>query len=112
MKPDGVFLSNGPADPAAVTYAIDAAREETDERRIIYLLLESGCGKSALLREIKRRYESHLRYSRCKDVRSATDYDKLTSLSMAVRDLAVDRMIATQTAYLDQNARRVYYLSM
>jgi carbamoyl-phosphate synthase small subunit len=25
MKPDGVFLSNGPADPAAVTYAIDAA---------------------------------------------------------------------------------------
>ena len=26
MKPDGVFLSNGPADPAAVTYAVDAAR--------------------------------------------------------------------------------------
>jgi len=27
MKPQGVLLSNGPADPAAVTYAIDAARE-------------------------------------------------------------------------------------
>lgn len=27
LKPDGVFLSNGPADPAAVTYAIDAIRE-------------------------------------------------------------------------------------
>ncbi len=26
MKPDGVFLSNGPADPSAVTYAIDAAK--------------------------------------------------------------------------------------
>jgi carbamoyl-phosphate synthase small subunit len=26
MKPDGVFLSNGPADPEAVSYAIDAAR--------------------------------------------------------------------------------------
>ncbi|MCE9614051.1 MAG: glutamine-hydrolyzing carbamoyl-phosphate synthase small subunit [Lentisphaerae bacterium] len=26
-KPDGVFLSNGPADPAAVTYAIETARE-------------------------------------------------------------------------------------
>jgi len=25
MKPDGVFLSNGPADPAAVTYAIESA---------------------------------------------------------------------------------------
>ncbi len=27
MKPDGVFFSNGPADPAAVTYAITAAGE-------------------------------------------------------------------------------------
>ncbi len=27
LEPDGVFLSNGPADPAAVTYAVDAARE-------------------------------------------------------------------------------------
>jgi carbamoyl-phosphate synthase small subunit len=27
MKPDGVFLSNGPGDPAAVDYAIEAARE-------------------------------------------------------------------------------------
>jgi carbamoyl-phosphate synthase small subunit len=26
MKPDGVFLSNGPADPAALTYAIEAAK--------------------------------------------------------------------------------------
>jgi len=26
MKPDGVFLSNGPADPAAVTYAVDSIR--------------------------------------------------------------------------------------
>jgi carbamoyl-phosphate synthase small subunit len=27
MKPGGVFLSNGPGDPAAVTYAIEAVRE-------------------------------------------------------------------------------------
>ena len=27
MKPDGVYLSNGPADPAAVTYAIDNIRK-------------------------------------------------------------------------------------
>ncbi|HVL68373.1 MAG TPA: glutamine-hydrolyzing carbamoyl-phosphate synthase small subunit [Vicinamibacterales bacterium] len=29
-KPDGVFLSNGPGDPAALTYAIDNARELVD----------------------------------------------------------------------------------
>jgi carbamoyl-phosphate synthase small subunit len=27
LKPDGVFLSNGPGDPAAVGYAVDAVRE-------------------------------------------------------------------------------------
>ncbi|NLF17537.1 MAG: glutamine-hydrolyzing carbamoyl-phosphate synthase small subunit [Lentisphaerae bacterium] len=27
LRPDGVFLSNGPADPAAVTYAIEAIRD-------------------------------------------------------------------------------------
>jgi carbamoyl-phosphate synthase small subunit len=27
LRPDGVFLSNGPGDPAAVTYAIDALRQ-------------------------------------------------------------------------------------
>jgi carbamoyl-phosphate synthase small subunit len=27
MNPDGVFLSNGPGDPAAVTYAIEATRQ-------------------------------------------------------------------------------------
>ena len=63
-------------------------------------------------RDMRRRYDYHLRYSRCKDMRSATDYDKLISLSMAVRELAVNRMIATQSAYLDHDARRVYYLSM
>jgi len=26
LKPDGIFLSNGPGDPAAVTYAVEAAR--------------------------------------------------------------------------------------
>ena len=75
--------------------------------------LTTTAGTAAITsRDIKRRYEAHLRYSRCKDARSATDYDKLISLSMAVRDLAVDRMITTQAVYLDQDVRRVYYLSM
>ncbi len=30
LKPDGIFLSNGPGDPAAVGYAIDAIRELAD----------------------------------------------------------------------------------
>jgi carbamoyl-phosphate synthase small subunit len=32
MKPDGVFLSNGPGDPAACDYAVAATRELLDAR--------------------------------------------------------------------------------
>ena len=32
MKPDGVFLSNGPGDPEACDYAIDAVREIVDAK--------------------------------------------------------------------------------
>ena len=33
MNPDGVFLSNGPGDPFAVTYAVEAIRELADYSR-------------------------------------------------------------------------------
>ena len=32
LRPDGVFLSNGPGDPAAVTYAVTACKELLDQR--------------------------------------------------------------------------------
>ena len=32
MKPDGVFLSNGPGDPAACRYAVDAVRDLINQR--------------------------------------------------------------------------------
>ncbi|MCF7838145.1 MAG: glycogen/starch/alpha-glucan phosphorylase [Candidatus Marinimicrobia bacterium] len=54
----------------------------------------------------------HLKYNRGKDWRSASDYDRLFSFATAVRDLCVDRFIATQRAYMDQDASRVYYLSL
>ena len=36
MKPDGVFLSNGPGDPAAVGYAIDTIRTLSDGKLPIF----------------------------------------------------------------------------
>jgi carbamoyl-phosphate synthase small subunit len=32
LRPDGVFLSNGPGDPAAVTYAVDACRSIVEQK--------------------------------------------------------------------------------
>lgn len=39
LAPDGIFLSNGPGDPAAVTYAIDTIRELLGKRPIFGICL-------------------------------------------------------------------------
>ena len=49
MKPDGVFLSNGPADPAAVTYAIENIKKLLGKKPIMgiclgHQLLSIACG--------------------------------------------------------------------
>ena len=36
MKPDGIFLSNGPGDPAAVDYAVESARELTRSKLPVF----------------------------------------------------------------------------
>jgi len=54
----------------------------------------------------------HLKYERGKDWRSATKYDLLFSFSLAIRDICIDRFIATQRTYVDNDVKRVYYLSM
>ncbi len=62
--------------------------------------------------DIRRGIEHHLKYTRCKNWSSGTDYDKYLSLALTIRDLAVERMIATQGAYFKHDVKRVYYLSM
>ena len=54
----------------------------------------------------------HLKYGRGKDLAAATTFDKMLCFSHAVRDMAVDGFIATQKQYLEQDVRRVNYLSM
>jgi carbamoyl-phosphate synthase small subunit len=39
LEPDGIFLSNGPGDPAAVTYAVDSVRELLGFRPIFGICL-------------------------------------------------------------------------
>jgi carbamoyl-phosphate synthase small subunit len=39
LNPDGLFLSNGPGDPAAVTYAVDTIREQIGKRPIFGICL-------------------------------------------------------------------------
>ncbi len=39
LKPDGIFLSNGPGDPAAVTYAIDTIKDQFGKRPVFGICL-------------------------------------------------------------------------
>jgi carbamoyl-phosphate synthase small subunit len=39
LNPDGLFLSNGPGDPAAVTYAVDTIREQIGKRPVFGICL-------------------------------------------------------------------------
>jgi starch phosphorylase len=54
----------------------------------------------------------HVKYTRCKNWGTATDFDKYLSLALTIRDLAVEKMLATMGAYKHYNVKRVYYLSM
>jgi len=63
-------------------------------------------------RSISRDIQHHVKFTRCKNWESATMFDKYESVALAIRDLAVERMITTQGAYYDHDVRRVYYLSM
>ncbi len=58
------------------------------------------------------RIEHHLLCTRGRSLAAATDFDKLWCLCQAVRDFALDRMIATEAAYTESDAKRGYYLSM
>ncbi len=55
---------------------------------------------------------NHLKYSLAKDNYSSTLYDKFRSVAQAIRDRLIDRWMATQRTYYDQDAKRAYYLSM
>ncbi len=55
---------------------------------------------------------NHLKYSLSKDHYSSTLHDKYRSAALAIRDRLVDRWMATQRAYYDQDVKRAYYLSM
>lgn len=57
-------------------------------------------------------FQMNRQYTLSKDQYTATMHDNFLALSMAIRDLIVERWIKTQQHYHKKNLRRVYYLSM
>ena len=59
----------------------------------------------------KRCVLDHLLYTCAKDVRDATTVDFYRAMAHTVRDRLVQRWIATQRTYLEQDVKRAHYLS-
>ncbi len=60
---------------------------------------------------LRRGFQRHLRLGRGHTLASAPPYDRYVALAMSVRDRLVERMLATEHAYREARAKRVYYLS-
>lgn len=64
--------------------------------------------KSSLKNSIYR----HLTYSLAKGVEESNGRDKFRALALAVRDRLVERLLATERKYREEDSKRVYYLSI
>jgi starch phosphorylase len=62
--------------------------------------------------DLQRSFLRHLQYTLVKDKYSATKADLYLALAYAVRDVLVDCWLDTQQSYYNNDAKRVYYISM
>jgi starch phosphorylase len=68
--------------------------------------------KGKTVEDIRRGFLSNLEYNLARDRYSLTLYDEFLSLSYTVRERLIERWIASQQRYHEENVKRVYYLSM
>jgi starch phosphorylase len=57
-------------------------------------------------------YERHLVFDRAIDPKVASARERFEAFAHSVRDLLAQRWVQTKTTYEQQNAKRIYYLSM
>jgi len=68
--------------------------------------------KGGDVESLKKTFINRIRYSLAKDEYTVTERDCYKALAYTVRDRLVDRWIKTQQTYYNQDAKRLYYLSM
>ena len=69
-------------------------------------------GAEITARDLQELIEWHIKYSLSKQVCEAHKSHLLAALSMAVRDLCIDRMFETAARYKKKAQKRMYYLSV
>ena len=76
------------------------------------LLQQYGCGPIPFVGTENAFYERHLVFDRAIDPKVASARERFEAFSRSVRDVLAQRWVLTKTTYEQQNAKRIYYLSL
>ena len=76
------------------------------------LLQQYGCGGIPFVGTEDAFYERHLVFDRAIDPKAASARERFEAFSRSVRDILAQRWVLTKSTYEQQNAKRIYYLSM
>jgi glycogen phosphorylase len=76
------------------------------------LLKQYGCGPIPFVGTENAFYERHLVFDRAIDPKGASPRERFEAFSRAMRDVLAQRWVLTKTTYEQQNAKRIYYLSL
>ncbi len=84
----------------------------TKRESIAELLQHYGTGSIPFAGTQDALYDRHLVFDRAIDPKVASARERFEAVSHAVRDILAQRWVKTKTTYEQQNAKRIYYLSM
>src|SRR5208337_2330025 len=76
------------------------------------LLQQYGTGSLPFAGTDGALYERHLIFDRAIDPKVASARERFEAFSHSIRDILAQRWVQTKTTYEQQNAKRIYYLSM
>jgi starch phosphorylase len=84
----------------------------THRANVADLLKQYGCGPVPFVGAEAAFYERHLVFDRAIDPSVASARERFEAFSSSVRDILAQRWVKTKSTYDQQNAKRVYYLSL
>jgi starch phosphorylase len=87
-------------------------KSATGQADIAKLLNQYGCGPIPLNGTDNAFFERHLLFDNIITPDAATARDRFEALARSVRDVLSQRWVLTESTYTQQNAKRLYYLSM
>src|SRR5580698_8123245 len=76
------------------------------------VLQQYGYGAMPFIGTENAFYDRHLVFDRAIDPKAASARERFEAFSRSVRDLMADRWVRTKSTYEEENAKRIYYLSM